>query len=331
MENESNNVPRRGRISEIFKKNLNGKFKKLLEYVINDNELDIQLRDNYFNIYYEGGCILKLSPSSWSFDKFYFYPEVIKAYENEKDGVKIPKTYVEEVCDGKENTRKQIKKGYYYPIEHEAKEIMGKLEEKHDELMSQLDEKDYDGFFTEAKIRVKQFVDDKGREERRDQHHIAISNRGITADNDLVVIDIESAVSKKKSYNEAEKVPKFDIIAIDKEGQLYAIELKSNREADKKDSAQNVEGHHKDFEKTIGSNSNENDFADEMSEMVKEKVNLGILPADTPTVKLINPKFAIAFAGSDEKERQKFYEEHPGYTHIYVGNDNYHLTFKERD
>ncbi len=56
-----------------FKGILEGKFNHLLRYIRNDNTLDLQIRDNYLNIYYLGGNILKVCPSKDSYDLHFDY------------------------------------------------------------------------------------------------------------------------------------------------------------------------------------------------------------------------------------------------------------------
>ena len=43
------------KLSETFVKKLKGEWKPLLEYILSDSELDLQIRDNYINVYYQGG------------------------------------------------------------------------------------------------------------------------------------------------------------------------------------------------------------------------------------------------------------------------------------
>jgi hypothetical protein len=121
-----------------------------------------------------------------------------------------------------------------------------------------------------------------------------------------VVIDIEFAVSTLKPYNKLNgKVPKFDIIAVDKSGQLYAIELKANLAADQEDSEQNVKGHQKDFDRTIGGRCDDNDFVEEMRQVLELKKHLHLID-ETATITCKYPVFAIAFSG--EKEDKKKFE-----------------------
>lgn len=181
-------APRRGRMSDTFMKRIEGDLKPLVEYVSSHKELDIQLRDNYFNVYYDGGNILKVSPQSLFFDPWYFYNGWYK-------GVKIPKTYIEEQVEKKprDNSPKN------YPTSDLANEIYESIVKKKQELLKIAENGDYESYFDETKSFVDKWVEkDHNRLEREKQHIIACSNRRFTPNNNLVVIDLEFAVSTLK-------------------------------------------------------------------------------------------------------------------------------------
>lgn len=51
---------------------LEGKLKGLLRYIKNDNSLDIEIRENYINIYYRGGNALKVTETNANNHDFYY-------------------------------------------------------------------------------------------------------------------------------------------------------------------------------------------------------------------------------------------------------------------
>jgi hypothetical protein len=318
-------IPGRGYLSDSFWKALtSGGLQQLVTHVRDDKDLDMQFRDNYINVYYNGGCALKVSgPQSKYLDPYYFY------LGKDEDGNEIPKTYIEEQRvkkQGKssENTPKRKTIPSSYPTTEQATAIYNGLCEKRDKVMKYAKDHDFEAYFKEVKTVVGTWVEHYKRIERRDQHYIACSNRKFTANNDLVVIDIEFAVSTKKLYNQLDgKVPKFDIIAVDKDGQLYAIELKANLAADNDDSAQNVNGHQNDFDKTIGNHCKDNTFVQEMQRVLKVKKDLKLIDNEDVNIKDAYPIFAVAFSG-EEAEKREFTKKHKGlkFVDVVKGCDN---------
>jgi hypothetical protein len=193
---------------------------------------------------------------------------------------------------------------------------------------------DFNAYFdaTDGVIKwIQAWVEKYGRNERKRQHFIACSNRAFTPQNDLVVIDIEYAVSILKSYNHAvtvdkqqnvhKKVPKFDIIAVDKEGQLYVIELKDNLSADQPNSPQNVDAHQDDFNHTVrDSYGTDGSFVSEMQTVLDQKRNLGLLPKEIH-IRDAAPKFAIAYSGNPADLKQ-FKKMHRDILPINIGKES---------
>ena len=291
---EKNQPPKRGYLSDGFRKKLtSGKQSDILKYILSDPDLDIQLRDNYINMYYKGGNILRMGPQSFQFDKFYFY--------RRKDGTKpFPKTYVENIAKGKpENISKRTKEPV--PSEEEAKNIIESLQEKANALIVSLNT-DVSGYFSKAKSIMDAWFRDWEKAERNDQHTIALNNRSWGKSNDLVVLDIEFAVSRNHPYNKARnkkgetKVCRFDIIAVDRNGQIYVIELKQNEVADSEGNKANVNVHTEDFDNTVGSTDAQS-FMDEIFDLVKTKQSLQILQESIVVDKSSRPIFAVAYSG----------------------------------
>lgn len=297
----TNKPPRRGRISDKFEKRLKDKLIPLISYVASQENLDLQVRDNYFNIYFNGGNALRVTSTRFSFDPWYFYDGYYK-------GIKIPKTYVEECRKGKQTQRKSMPKNY--PSAEVSNAIFEDISQKATGLTKLVETGKFDEYFQIANSVVGSWVEKYGRKERKNQHLIACSNRKFSNLNNLVVIDIEFAVSTNKSYNNSKKVPKMDIIAVDKHGQLYSIELKNTLQADKEGSAQDVKSHLSDFNLTIGSKDTSNDFPTEMAEVLAVKQRLGLLDETIRVDTSRKPLFAVAFSGNDSKELEEFKQKH---------------------
>lgn len=56
---------------DFYQDLLSGSFSSLLEYVIDDPSLDLQIRENYINIYYRGGNILKIDKKGTGYNYFF--------------------------------------------------------------------------------------------------------------------------------------------------------------------------------------------------------------------------------------------------------------------
>ena len=274
------------------------------------------MRDNYISIYYDGGEILKITPGNLTIDKWYFYIP---------DHLEARKTFVEEVAKGKFRANRTYN---YLRSAEDARSIIEMTKEIRDESLNFLKRNDFDIYFNRTKQIMAIWVEYYKRYERKKQHTIACTNREFSSHNNLVVIDIEFAVSRNKPYNSTQgknggkKVPKFDIIAVDESGQLYAIELKDNLRADNDKSAQSVKAHKQDFNLTIGADTPENDFAQEMNEVLKMKQKLGLLPKSLKIDTSALPKFAIAYSGDKEEDYERFKAKHHDETIVNIVKQN---------
>lgn len=275
------------KLSNSFVKKLNKELKPLMDYVLQDKELDLQIRDNYINVYYQGGNILKINPRSFEFDKFYFYTDcnmerkthLLKKAEDGDDKAK-------HIIDDLDKKRDNLMRNLSYPLNHlkvecyfsQAKSIMEKWEETLNDTL---------------KISHK---------EKQEQQQIAIANRN---DTDYVVLDLEYAVSRRSefAYNggKGKKVPRFDIIAIHN-GQLVVIELKKGMDAT--DGLSGVDSHIDCFNHTIGRDE-KGIFIEEMKGLLKQKQDLGILDKSLK-INSAKPQFIFAFA--DKNKEDKFIE-----------------------
>ena len=68
----------RGLKSKFFEDLKEGKLKKYLEYVISDDTLDLEIREDYINIYYRGGSLYCIKPNGERSYRFKFDPKYSK-------------------------------------------------------------------------------------------------------------------------------------------------------------------------------------------------------------------------------------------------------------
>ena len=253
----------------LFRELKEGALHALLEFIKRDSSLDFQIRENYANVYYKGGNILKIKPKSFDIDKMYFHT----AKDKNSTEVKQDKTRLSELSEKRKQLLALLPEN---PQEYftRAKEIM----DKWDEALSE---------------RVQ-------HNEKKEQQQIAVANRN---DTDYVVLDLEYAVSRTSTFKyDGEKdkyVPRFDIIAIH-DGRLVVIELKKGLGAVSGTSG--VRPHIDCFNHTIGRDS-AGLFVSEMRELLKQKQQLGLLDK-TLKIQEEKPLFMLAYA--DEKGKDEF-------------------------
>ena len=295
--------------NEKFWKNLTeGEYKVIIDFASQrENELDVQIRDNYLNIYYEGGNLLKIESYSpyLSFDEFYFH-------RGAKD---MRKTHLIDKC--KKGDIACIARWEDY--KNRRKEMLGILKAR--------------GMATyckEMKRIMKEWDADLqtigiSHDEKKAQQQISMNNRGAT---DYTVVDLEYAVSTTSNFkyngDSKKKVPRFDLIAVDKSGQLYVIELKTGLKAI--DGNSGIRAHIDCFEHSIGRDS-KNDFINEMNELLRQKQELKLIDKNVRIDQTKKPQFILAF--SDEQGKNQYEEfvkacKCRGYQGkvIYVGNDH---------
>ena len=289
--------------NEKFWKNLTeGEYKEIIDFASQrENELDVQIRDNYLNIYYQGGNLLRVHPRSLYFDEFYFH----------RGATDIRKTHL------------------IRSDKTEDKEKVAFYQRKRDEMFSILRNKGMAAYSAKMKEIMKEWDADLhtigiSHDEKNAQQQISMNNRGET---DYAVVDLEYAVSKTSSfyYNGKleKKVPRFDIIAVDKTGQLYVIELKTGLKAI--DGNSGIRAHMDCFEHTIGRDS-KNDFINEMDELLKQKQELKLIENNARIDTTKKPQFIFAFSDEPGKNQYEDFVEackERGYNGkvIYVGND----------
>lgn len=274
--------------SELWKKLTQGKYKEIIEFAAKrENDLDVQIRDNYLNIYYRGGNLLRLHPRSMYFDEFYFHTDVSLDR-------KTRKTYIIE----------EAKKG-----NAGCKELIKKYKQQRDDMLNILKEKGIAEYCKEMKKVMNAWETalntiQISHDEKNAQQKISMNNRGGTP---YTVVDVEYAVSRnsKFRYDDYEekkdkKVPRFDLIVVDTEGQLYVVELKTGLGSIGRKSG--IEDHLDSFNHTIGRDVNK-EFLEEMTDMLKQKKDLNLIDKQVEIDKSKAPQFIFAFSNKEGEDQ----------------------------
>ena len=262
-----------------------GKLGGLIEMVKNDDELVLQIREDYFNVYYKGGNMLKVSSeNSFQFDYNYFK------------------------CEISLDTQEQRKK---------------RIDKRRSILESLKNTRDYKTFIDEMKRLMDKYwiwlYNEKHRSlhEKDTQHALCISN---TESTDYTIIDLEFQVSTRKDctyhYEPSslprhpgiyvcEKSPRFDIIAVrNSDRRLCVIELKNGLDALVGKSG--IGDHADSFEGSIGKNPlAELTFTKEMEKVVSDKKRLKLLSDDFYINEKLPIEFICAYAFKSEDENGK--------------------------
>lgn len=262
-----------------------GKLGGLIEMVKKDDELVLQIREDYFNVYYKGGNMLKVSSeNSFQFDYNYYKCEI--------DG------------DTQEQRKKRIDK---------RRSVIESLKKT----------RDYKTFIDEMKKLMDKYwiwlYNEKHRSlhEKDTQHALCISN---TESTDYTIIDLEFQVSTRKDctyhYEPSslprhpgiyvcEKSPRFDIIAVrNSDHRLCVIELKNGLDALVGKSG--IGDHADSFEGSIGKNPlAELTFTNEMKKVVSDKKRFKLLSDDFYIDEKLPIEFIYAYAFKSEDENGK--------------------------
>lgn len=254
--------------NELYESLRNGNFKELVDMVINDNSLNIHIRPGYLEIYYNGGLIAKInSEKSIVFNENYYY-----IYK------KIPTTKA---------------------IKYEA--VKGNLVAHRKSLIKKFKSFNFREYFIEAKLIMDKWFEVNNTPELYEQHFISLENQ--FGDLDYTVIDIEYKVSTESPFactyipkgSKVPKEPKFDILALDRNGVLCVMELKVG-----KGSLSGTSGlleHYECFTNSVMLSPEP--FIEEIKIMLKQKKELGIID-NSLEISEKNPEFMFIYC-YDEK------------------------------
>lgn len=256
----------------------------LIEIVRHDKDLVLEIRDDYFNIYYKGGNMLKvMSENSFQFDYNYY------------------KGNPELSADNKKKDRKGKRKKLLEALKknRDFKDFVSQMKTIMDSYWNWLEKEK-----------------NRSLEEKNVQHELCIKN---TEDSDYTIIDLEYQVSTEdlcsfkyqkagikyegRFVSENKESPRFDIIAVrNSDHRLCVIELKKGIGAIY--GLSGIGDHADSFEGSI-----ERDpmaFLEEMKGVVENKKNMKLLSEDF-FISNSAPEFIFAYSYDDSftKEQQK--------------------------
>ena len=262
-----------------------GKLKGLIEIIKNDDDLVLQIREDYFNVYYKGGNLLKVSSeNSFQFDcNYYKSTPGLDAQEKREER----KTKRRKVLESLKETR-------------DYKSFICRMKELMDKYWKWLER-----------------VHHRTLHEKDTQHALCISN---TESTDYTIIDLEFQVStledcrysfdsslspKHPEVDESKSSPRFDIIAVrNSDHSLCVIELKNGLDALQGKSG--LGDHADSFERSIGKNPlAELIFTKEMQKVVSDKKHLKLLSDNFYIDEKLPIEFMYAYAFKSEDETGK--------------------------
>lgn len=253
----------------------NGSLKPLVELVNSNEDLVLQIRDDYFNVYYQGGNVAKVTSSkSVDFDENYFRTHIEKSKEN-----------WEEIKKKRQTTMALFKKGLFSDYIDTVKSAM--------------------------KYYWDNVLEGKGVAEKMAQHQICILNTNQT---EYTVIDLEYQVStesifkyrgKRKTKSGGLPSPRFDIVAIrNSDHRLCVIELKKGTKALKDPSG--VQEHAESFVHTIGfDKKTKNAFLSEMNDVLQMKKKLKLIDEIVFIDTTLEPEFLYAYQNNPNEQDYK--------------------------
>ena len=252
-----------------------GPLKPLVELVKSNEDLVLQIRDDCFNVYYQGGNVAKVSSrTSVDFDKNYFRTHIEKSEEN-----------WEEIKKKRQDAMALFKKGRFSDYINTVKTAM--------------------------KFYWDNVLEGKGVAEKMAQHQICILNTNQT---EYTVVDLEYQVSTKSifKYQGQRKTksgglpsPRFDIIAIrNSDHRLCVIELKKGTKALKDPSG--VQEHAESFVHTIGfDKKTRNAFLSEMNDILQIKKKLELIDEKVFIDTTLEPEFLYAYQYNPNEQVNK--------------------------
>lgn len=265
-----------------------GIYKTLLETITADNELDVQIRADYVNVYYKGCNIARIKKPNGcvEFDEYYFLREdMIPEIPQIKGRHKI-------------NVSGDKKRGI-----PRRDDIIKNLKASRNELKKIFNKGNYKEYFRLTKEAMNGWFEWNKKPEKEAQQ--AIVRENARSDAEFYVLDVEYQISKLAPFkyepmdeSDKQNSPRPDIIAVGKkDGQLYVIELKKGCSACKGNAG--LKAHKQAYERSIGRKPDE--FVKEFKNILQQKQDLQLADKSLFIAEDKQPIFIFAYA-LDEQE-----------------------------
>ncbi len=282
-------TPRGIRNEKLLAAFTNGRYKTLLETIKADDELDIQIRADYVNVYYKGGNIARIeSPYGCvGFDEYYFLREDM-----------IP---VIPQIKGRHKINVSGDKDRGIPPQTD---IINKLRDRRNKLKIIFKEENYSEYFRQAKEAMDGWFMWNPRREKEEQQQIV--HRNTQDDAEFYVLDVEYQISILSPFkcgqtteSGKQKSPRPDIIAVGRDGQLYVIELKKGCGAC--GGKAGLKAHKEAYKGSIGCNTDE--FVKEFKNVLKQKQDFQLADKSLFIDDCKQPIYIFAYALDPQKPK----------------------------
>ncbi len=260
----------------------NGIFVPIIEKIKEHNKsqakkLSLNIRGNYINIYYNGGCLAKVSSQTASWDANYY--KHIKVEEGEKSKEILERSY--------NSLKGRVSKSTKYPrlsYQLKSSDDVSIFLNDWQHLVKIME------IFREKKERDLQQNVEK---ERALQQNVEFENNN--SGDKFIIVDTEYAISKviTSQYGGFEKKtsPQLDMVALEKlENNTYQLVLIENKVSYKSSSGKSgISDHLKDMYALISNETLIKYFKENIQEIANQLVEIGILSVKEQIIVDLNP------------------------------------------
>lgn len=281
--------------------------------------LDIKVRGNYLNVYYNGGNLMKLEgKDKISFSEYYFYlPQKGELASSDIQRL-IKRDWVNKDNIDKSGFLRNKNSEELAELRKTACKIHERLASERDALVNRLkDANTYEEVVSYIETMKRQMDKWKGRKgnaknERSIQQYISLYNQSFDEGTDYLVLDVEYALPYDADYFNKERYdrsqhPRLDIIAVDKSGQIYVMELKYGLKSVGGKSS--ISDHLKDFNNTVGHPNKWKAFVEDVKVLFDYQKGHGLIDHEAVIDITKKPVFMLVLKEEKNGDRENFIKE----------------------